>query len=140
MMDKDQDGILGKEDLRATWDQVGKLISDKELDDQLAEAPGPVNFTQLLSLFAARMSGGENMFYSYYNDTYCDVGFPTMQNSTHLILVCFSCYIDYYFSSFMHKVKYGISLDQAPINENEQNFHFYALSHSLSFFDNMIID
>lgn len=58
MMDKDKDGILGKEDLRATWDQVGKLVTDKELEDMLAEAPGPVNFTQLLSLFANRMSGG----------------------------------------------------------------------------------
>ncbi|XKL66419.1 hypothetical protein PGB90_009839 [Kerria lacca] len=58
MMDKDKDGILGKEDLRATWDQVGKLASDKDLEDMLAEAPGPVNFTQLLSLFATRMAGG----------------------------------------------------------------------------------
>jgi len=58
MMDRDKDGILGKEDLRATWDSVGKLVTDKELDDMLAEAPGPVNFTQLLTLFANRMSGG----------------------------------------------------------------------------------
>lgn len=61
MMDKDKDGILGKEDLRATWDQVGKLVTDKELEDMLAEAPGPVNFTQLLSLFATRMAGGETI-------------------------------------------------------------------------------
>lgn len=57
-MDKDKDGILGKEDLRAVWDQVGKLVTDKELDEMLSEAPGPVNFTQLLTLFAQRMSGG----------------------------------------------------------------------------------
>ncbi|CAA9993029.1 unnamed protein product [Nesidiocoris tenuis] len=59
LMDKDKDGILGKEDLRSTWDQCGKLATDKELDDMLAEAPGPVNFTQLLTLFAQRMSGGQ---------------------------------------------------------------------------------
>ncbi len=58
MMDKDKDGILGKADLRATWDQVGKLASDKDLQEMLDEAPGPVNFTQLLSLFANRMAGG----------------------------------------------------------------------------------
>ncbi|XP_065207361.1 myosin regulatory light chain 2-like isoform X2 [Planococcus citri] len=58
MMDRDKDGILGKEDLRATWDQVGKLMSDKELDEMLHEAPGPINFTQLLSLFANKMAGG----------------------------------------------------------------------------------
>ncbi|WP_219229856.1 EF-hand domain-containing protein, partial [Neisseria meningitidis] len=60
LMDKDKDGILGKDDLRATWDQIGKLATDKELDDMLAEAPGPVNFTQLLTLFAQRMSGGSD--------------------------------------------------------------------------------
>uniref|UniRef100_A0A224XWY0 Putative myosin regulatory light chain 2 n=1 Tax=Panstrongylus lignarius TaxID=156445 RepID=A0A224XWY0_9HEMI len=60
LMDKDKDGILGKEDLRATWDQVGKLVTDKELDEMLGEAPGPVNFTQLLTLFAQRMSGGSD--------------------------------------------------------------------------------
>ncbi len=57
-MDKDKDGILGKEDLRATWDQVGKLASDKDLQEMLDEAAGPVNFTQLLTLFANRMAGG----------------------------------------------------------------------------------
>lgn len=61
-MDKDKDGILGKEDLRATWDQVGKLVSDKDLQEMLHEAPGPVNFTQLLSLFANRMAGGMILF------------------------------------------------------------------------------
>jgi len=58
MMDWDKDGILGKEDLRATWDKVGKLVTDPELDAMLSEASGPVNFTQLLTLFAARMSDG----------------------------------------------------------------------------------
>lgn len=58
MMDWDKDGILGKEDLRATWDKVGKLVTDPELDSMLGEASGPVNFTQLLTLFAARMSDG----------------------------------------------------------------------------------
>ncbi|XP_050528795.1 myosin regulatory light chain 2 [Daktulosphaira vitifoliae] len=57
-MDWDKDGILGKEDLRATWDKVGKLITDPELEEMLGEASGPVNFTQLLTLFAARMSDG----------------------------------------------------------------------------------
>ncbi len=63
MMDEDKDGILGKEDLRATWDKVGKLATDQELEDMLAEATGPVNFTQLLTLFASRMGGGTKMFF-----------------------------------------------------------------------------
>ncbi|KAI5713763.1 hypothetical protein M8J76_016597 [Diaphorina citri] len=53
-----EDGILGKADLIKIFDTVGKLVTDKEVDDMLAEATGPINFTQLLSLFANRMSGG----------------------------------------------------------------------------------
>lgn len=66
-MDWDKDGILGKEDLRATWDKVGKLVTDPELDSMLGEASGPVNFTQLLTLFAARMSDGGLWIINVYN-------------------------------------------------------------------------
>lgn len=65
MMDWDKDGILGKEDLRATWDKVGKLVTDPELEAMLSEASGPVNFTQLLTLFAARMSDGGLFFFFF---------------------------------------------------------------------------
>ncbi|KAK0092077.1 hypothetical protein PV326_002254 [Microctonus aethiopoides] len=57
LMDHDKDGIIGKEDLRQTFDSVGRLATDKELDDMVGEVPGPINFTQLLTLFANRMSG-----------------------------------------------------------------------------------
>jgi len=57
LMDQDKDGIIGKNDLRATFDAVGRLTNDKELEDMLSEASGPINFTQLLTLFAKRMSG-----------------------------------------------------------------------------------
>lgn len=56
-MDQDKDGIIGKNDLRTTFDAVGRLTNDKELDEMLGEASGPINFTQLLTLFAKRMSG-----------------------------------------------------------------------------------
>lgn len=55
-MDADKDGIIGKNDLRAAFDSVGKIANDKELDQMLGEASGPINFTQLLSLFATRMA------------------------------------------------------------------------------------
>jgi Ca2+-binding EF-hand superfamily protein len=58
LMDNDKDGVIGKNDLRSTFDALGKLCSDKELDEMLSEAQGPLNFTQLLTLFAGRMSGG----------------------------------------------------------------------------------
>jgi len=57
-MDNDKDGVIGKSDLRSTFDALGKLCSDKELDEMLSEAQGPLNFTCLLTLFAGRMSGG----------------------------------------------------------------------------------
>lgn len=75
LMDHDKDGIINKNDLRATFDSLGRLASDKELDEMVNEAPGPINFTQLLTLFAARMSGGSddddvviNAFKTFDND------------------------------------------------------------------------
>jgi Ca2+-binding EF-hand superfamily protein len=56
LMDADKDGIIGKNDLRAAFDSVGKIANDKELDAMLSEASGPINFTQLLTLFANRMA------------------------------------------------------------------------------------
>ncbi|XP_045506556.1 myosin regulatory light chain 2 [Colias croceus] len=60
LMDHDKDGIIGKSDLRATFDSLGRLASEKELDDMVGEASGPISFTQLLTLFANRMSGGSD--------------------------------------------------------------------------------
>jgi len=57
MMDADKDGIISKSDLRATYDAVGRLANDKEMEEMLKEASGPINFTMLLTLFANRMSG-----------------------------------------------------------------------------------
>lgn len=60
LMDQDKDGVIGKNDLRATFDSLGRLVGDKELDEMLSEASGPISFTQLLNLFANRMSGGSD--------------------------------------------------------------------------------
>ncbi|XP_012281557.1 myosin regulatory light chain 2 isoform X2 [Orussus abietinus] len=57
LIDQDKDGIISKNDLRVTFDNLGKLASEKELDEMINEAPAPINFTQLLNLFATRMSG-----------------------------------------------------------------------------------
>merc|ERR1712198_537824 len=48
LMDRDKDGILSKNDLRATFDEM------------IADAPGPINFTMLLTMFAERQSGGSD--------------------------------------------------------------------------------
>lgn len=57
MMDHDKDGIIGKGDLKATFDDLGKSVSDSELEALVNDSPAPINFGGLLTLFAARMSG-----------------------------------------------------------------------------------
>jgi len=57
MMDVNKDGIIGKEDLRATFEALGKSVTDSELDALVNDSPAPINFTGLLTLFAERMSG-----------------------------------------------------------------------------------
>ncbi|KAL7642699.1 UNVERIFIED_CONTAM: hypothetical protein RMT77_007264 [Armadillidium vulgare] len=56
-MDRDRDGIISKEDLRAVCDDVGRMTSEKELEDMLNDAEGPLNFTTLVHMFGSRSSG-----------------------------------------------------------------------------------
>ncbi len=58
-MDTDKDGLLSASDLKNAFGNVGKSISDGEASAMLAEAPGPVNFTQMVILFAEKMAGGK---------------------------------------------------------------------------------
>jgi len=58
IMDADKDGLLSSSDIVAAFSSVGKSISDGEAQGMLAEAPGPVNFTQMVMLFAEKMAGG----------------------------------------------------------------------------------
>jgi len=60
LMDRDKDGIISKNDLRATFDELGRIAPEKELDEMLADAPGPINFTMFLTMFAERQSGGSD--------------------------------------------------------------------------------
>lgn len=39
------------------FDQVGRIATDRDLDEMLHEAPGPINFTMLLQMFAEHNSG-----------------------------------------------------------------------------------
>ena len=57
VMDRDKDGILGKSDLRSIYDEIGRIATDKELEDMLSEASGPLNFTMFLNMFAERQTG-----------------------------------------------------------------------------------
>merc|ERR1712038_2037044 len=50
IMDCNKDGILNADDLVGAFSAVGKSISSGEADAMLSEAPGPVNFTQMVML------------------------------------------------------------------------------------------
>lgn len=59
-IDQDKDGIVSKSDIRATFDALGRLCSDKELEEMASEAPGPINFTMFLSVFGDRIQGTDD--------------------------------------------------------------------------------
>jgi Ca2+-binding EF-hand superfamily protein len=58
IMDCDKDGIISASDLEKAFANVGKSVSGGDASNMLSEAPGPVNFTQLVTLFAEKMAGG----------------------------------------------------------------------------------
>merc|ERR1711992_245932 len=55
IIDADKDGLLSSSDIVAAFNSVGKSVSDGEAQGMLSEAPGPVNFTQMVMLFAEKM-------------------------------------------------------------------------------------
>ena len=61
-----QDGILSASDLKAAFASVGRSISDGEASGMVGEAPGPVNFTQMVILFAEKMAGGKSDFITIF--------------------------------------------------------------------------
>ncbi|GBN50084.1 Myosin regulatory light chain 2, partial [Araneus ventricosus] len=57
LIDSDKDGFISKADIRATFDSLGRLTSEPELDSMMSEASGPINFTMFLTIFGDRISG-----------------------------------------------------------------------------------
>jgi Ca2+-binding EF-hand superfamily protein len=60
LMDVDKDGTISKNDLRAAFDNVGKLMTESELDDMLGEVGGSCNFDNMIKMFQTKMAGGSN--------------------------------------------------------------------------------
>ena len=58
-MDIDKDGTITKNDIRAAFDNVGKLMSEGELDDMLSEVGGPCTFDAMIQMFQTKMAGGK---------------------------------------------------------------------------------
>jgi len=57
MIDQDKDGFISKNDIRQTFDSLGRLCTDEELTSMINEAPGPINFTMFLTIFGDRAQG-----------------------------------------------------------------------------------
>ena len=57
MMDQDRDGIVGKDDLAAIYQQIGLNPDEKQLKSMLAESPNQLNFTHFLTLFGEKLHG-----------------------------------------------------------------------------------
>jgi len=57
IIDRDKDGVLNKADLRAMFDEIGRIVSDEDLEAMLAEPEAPVNFTTFITMFAKESSG-----------------------------------------------------------------------------------
>ena len=60
MIDQDKDGFISKNDVRQTFDSLGRLCTESELDSMIQEAPGPINFTMFLTIFGDRVSGTDD--------------------------------------------------------------------------------
>jgi len=60
IIDVDKDGLLSADDLVAAFTAVGKGIGGGEAQAMLDEVDGPMNFTQMVTLFASKMAGGSD--------------------------------------------------------------------------------
>jgi hypothetical protein len=59
LMDVDKDGTISKNDLRAAFDNVGKLMEESELDSMLGEVGGGCDFNNMIKMFQEKMAGGK---------------------------------------------------------------------------------
>lgn len=57
MIDQNRDGFVDKEDLHDMLASLGKDPTDQYLDEMMAEAPGPINFTMFLTMFGEKLNG-----------------------------------------------------------------------------------
>ena len=59
-MDVNKDGTIDKSDLRAAFDNVGKLMDESELDSMLSEVGGGCTFDNMVKMFQEKMAGGKS--------------------------------------------------------------------------------
>jgi len=57
MIDQNRDGIIDEEDLAAIYQQIGREVEKKVLQEMLKECPDKLNFTHFLTLFGEKLHG-----------------------------------------------------------------------------------
>jgi len=57
MIDANKDQLIDQGDLAEIYASLGKNPTDKELDDMIKMAPGPINFTMFLTMFGEKLMG-----------------------------------------------------------------------------------
>jgi len=57
MIDQDRDGIIGDDDLRNIFQQIGREADPKVVKEMLAESAEKLNFTHFLTLFGEKLHG-----------------------------------------------------------------------------------
>merc|ERR1711993_174230 len=60
LMDINKDGTIDKNDLRGAFDNVGKLMTEDELDDMLGEVGGACTYDAMVQMFQTKMAGEGN--------------------------------------------------------------------------------
>ena len=57
VIDKDNDGTIDTQELKACFQELGTSVKDSELKAMVAESKGPLNFAAFLALFEAKLNG-----------------------------------------------------------------------------------
>merc|ERR1712079_529346 len=60
LMDINKDGTIDKNDLRGAFDNVGKLMTEDELDEMLGEVGGACTYDAMVQMFQTKMAGEGN--------------------------------------------------------------------------------
>ncbi|PWA00608.1 hypothetical protein BB558_003332 [Smittium angustum] len=55
--DYDNDSIIDKEDIKDVMKSLGADVSEEYIEEMIAEAPGPINFTMFLTMMGEHLNG-----------------------------------------------------------------------------------
>lgn len=60
IIDQNRDGFIDATDLKDMWASLGRVQDDKFLDEMVAEATGPINFTMFLTFMGDKLQNTDS--------------------------------------------------------------------------------